>query len=1532
VSSKISSLVIAILITLTATQQVLCAGLTVFGPEDFETSEWHFKLARRTFSVDDPGDGIIKVTKTDSEKVPDGGFLIFNFRLIPLRKFFTGDDLVFEKDVPIKSYNRMLIFFRGAPGTSIQISVSNEEVQIPPPEVTVAADPLCIMIGEASVLAWETSYADTVSIDNGIGAVAQNGSLEVMPQETTTYNVVAAGSGGVSSDSVTITVTMLPPEVEIIAYPETIVAGQITTLSWTSSWADSCVIEPDIGVAGTEGSLDVAPEETTTYSIVAESSEGTATDSVTVIVTTPEPEVYISVEPDTVVSGEEALLTWSSEHADSCIIEPDIGAVYLNGSTIITPVETTTYEITAIGPGGTQTAATTVFVPDPPTAEITADPEIILIGDSTELTWTTTNADTVSIDNDIGDVQENGTIIVSPEETTTYTLTAEGQGGTISAEVTVTVNYPLPTVSIQAEPATIQFGESVTLTWSSTNTFFAIIDNGIGDVSVNGSITVTPAETISYTITVTGAGGTRSAGVLVTVVDSSAPPEVSISADPESVTPGGLATLSWTSVNAESVYIDNDIGSVSKNGSVSVSLNHTTSYTISATGPSGSASADVIAMVIGNPEPQSEGSFGKQYEDIIPADATVESYDENRLSIITGLVQNTDGTPIQDVDVIIHDHPEYGTVKTDVVGRFSIPVEGGSVITVKYTKQGLISTHRKVHVPWNDIAITETVQMIAEDPISTNVTFDGNPETVVTHQGTDITDEFGTRSCTMVFTGDNKAFLVDENGSDVHELTTITTCSTEYTTPESMPAKLPPTSAYTYCVELSVDGAERVRFDKPVTSYVNNFLGFDVGEIVPVGSYDRDRGVWIPEDNGVVVGLLDTDSDGVVDALDADGDGQPDDLDESGSFSDEVTGLDNPLSYKPGNTYWRFQATHFTPWDCNWASGAILVSLPNPDGVPIADQQTEEPCETPCGSHVDDRGRILHEDISIPGTDMTLHYASNRAKGYETVIDVPASGENVPDTLKRILVQVSVSGRTFEKAFDPLPNQKAIFVWDGLDHLGKRVKKPAFAHIKIGFVYDAIYYSADGISFKAFGRLGTEITGIRARFQIVLWKRDMIPVTPSYAVLSNEIAEGWAMSSNHSLNLLDLSTLYKGDGTKLQNNLSIIQTVAGIGDSGYSGDGGPATEALFFSPSGIAIDATGNLFIADTYNHRIRKIDKDGIITTLAGTGSFFDGFQEGALATEVHLAQPEYVTTDPEGNLYVTNYARVYKINPSGVITTFAGKYPQSFSGDGGPATEAGFNEVQGIAADAYGSLYIADYYNNRIRKVDPDGIITTFAGTGEDGYSGDEGPATEAGVKSPRDIVVDVDGNIYIASDNRIRKIDTSGIITTIAGTGEFGDPSGDGGPAIEAIVYPFNLAIDAKGNFYFSNVVNASIRKVDTSGIITTVAGTGEVGNSGDGDPAILAKVFARGLAIDNSGNIVFTTDDYNSIRKVGPASLFSGVTEIGDIPFADASGLVYIMDSTSSHKKTIDLETQQTLYTFSPVMTLKPSNCQCPPLLS
>ena len=1176
----------------------------------------------------------------------------------------------------------------------------------------------------------------------------------------------------------------------------------------------------------------------------------------------------------------------------------------------------------------------------PPEVSFSADPQTITLGESSTLSWNVIDADTINIDPGIGSVDPSGSYEVFPTETTTYTLTAVGPGGTTTENVTVSVNIPLPTVNISADPEAISLGESSTLTWSSTHAETCVIEPGIGSVDVNGSISVSPTETTMYTITVTGPGGTASTEVTITVTDPNAPPTVIMTPASASISQGESITLTWNSERTQSAFIDNGVGSVPVNGSTTVSPDHTTTYTITVTGPTGSNSAKAMIQVMGNPAPLPEGSFGQQYEDLIPADSTVDEYDTKRFSLITGLVRSIDDSPISDVSVTLHGHPEYGTVLTDAQGRFSLPIEGGTTLTVVYEKDGFITAHRKVYVPWNDIAVAETIRMIAQDPIATAVTFDGNPDTVVTHQSTEVSDEFGSRSATMVFTGDNHAYLVDENGNDIHELTTITTRATEYTTPESMPAVLPPNSAFTYCSELSVDGAQRVRFDKPVIMWVDNFLGFDVGEIVPVGYYDRDRGVWVPEKNGRVVKLLDINSDGIVDAVDSNGDDQPDDLNGNGIFSDEVKGLEDPQNYQPASTYWRVSVDHFTPHDINWAYRTIasLSPLipqgpessisPNPDGMPTSDtaapkESIKLPDNIKClNSYVKNRSRIFHEDVHIPGTDTTLHYAGDRVNGFHYGITIPSSGESVPNGLKRIIVKAEIAGRTFEQILDPLPNQKTEFAWDGLDNLGRKVKSVTTAKVNIGFVYDAVYTVPFDDLLQAFAIVGQDVTSILTRQAVTLWKKSDLIVSIPPNKTHGTLAEGWTLSSHHQVSPMNPSLLHKGDGTIIKNNVRIIKTVAGNGSFVFSGDGGLATDAGL-APGKVAVDSSGNIYITDHLNDCIRKVDTIGIITTVAGNGS--PGFSgDGGLATNASLNHHSGVAVDNLGNIYIADQLnhRIRKVDTNGVITTIAGSGESGFNaggfgGDGGLATDASLNLPKDVAVDDAGNIYIADSSNHRIRKVDTSGIITTVAGSNFWGFYGDGGSATDdrARLYLPSGVTVDSAGNIYIADtyNHRIRMVDTSGIIATVAGNG-IGWFSGDGGLATNAsLYYPSGVAVDITGNIYIADSFNNRIRMVDTSGIITTVAGEGTCCVfSGDDVPAVNASLSPKRVGVSITGNIYIPS--YGRILEVRLPSIFEASMAGGDIPFAEENGLGHIMSNSGLHKNTIDIDTGTVLREF------------------
>jgi sugar lactone lactonase YvrE len=350
----------------------------------------------------------------------------------------------------------------------------------------------------------------------------------------------------------------------------------------------------------------------------------------------------------------------------------------------------------------------------------------------------------------------------------------------------------------------------------------------------------------------------------------------------------------------------------------------------------------------------------------------------------------------------------------------------------------------------------------------------------------------------------------------------------------------------------------------------------------------------------------------------------------------------------------------------------------------------------------------------------------------------------------------------------------------------------------------------------------------------------------------------------------------------------VITTIAGNGTAAYGGDGGPATSARLRFPRGVAVDASGNIYIADTENHRIRKVinpGSSGIISTVAGNGQ--RGYSsDGVLATSAQLNYPIGIAVDALGNIYIADAEnnRIRKVtNPgsSGIISTVAGNGESGYSSDGVLATSARLNSPFGVAVDASGNVYIADAQNHRIRKVTnpgSSGMISTVAGNGESGYSSDGVLATSAQLNFPRGIVVDALGNIYIADtrNSRIRKVTnpgSSGIISTVAGNGESGY-SGDGELAILAqIGYPICVAVDGSGNIYFADALNNRIRKVTnpgSSGMISTVAGDGTASFSEDGVLAISAQLGAPpGLCLDALGNIYITDSFNHRVRKFGQA---------------------------------------------------------------
>jgi sugar lactone lactonase YvrE len=356
---------------------------------------------------------------------------------------------------------------------------------------------------------------------------------------------------------------------------------------------------------------------------------------------------------------------------------------------------------------------------------------------------------------------------------------------------------------------------------------------------------------------------------------------------------------------------------------------------------------------------------------------------------------------------------------------------------------------------------------------------------------------------------------------------------------------------------------------------------------------------------------------------------------------------------------------------------------------------------------------------------------------------------------------------------------------------------------------------------------------------------------------------------------LYIADTYNNRIRKVATN-GVITTLAGNGNEGYSGDGGAASAASLFLPGGVALDATGNLYIADTYNNRIRKVATNNIITTFAGTNIPLNGIA----ATNASLYLPTGVATDASGNIYIAdtyNY-RIREVASGCIITNIAGNGVAGYSGNGGAATNASLNFATSVALDALGNLYIADSQNNRIRKVATNGIITTVAGNGNYGYSGDGVAATGTDLAYPCGVASDAVGDLYIADtfNNRIRMVGTNGEITTVAGNGTLGF-TGNGVAATSAeLSSPYGVALDAFGNLYIADAANHAVREVALNGIIRTVAGNGTAGFSGDGGLATNATLnFPEGVVVDGAGNLYIADHNNGRIRMVATSGIITTV---------------------------------------------------------
>jgi RHS repeat-associated protein len=865
-----------------------------------------------------------------------------------------------------------------------------------------------------------------------------------------------------------------------------------------------------------------------------------------------------------------------------------------------------------------------------------------------------------------------------------------------------------------------------------------------------------------------------------------------------------------------------------------------------------------------------------------------------RVAVLRGRVTGEDGQGLGGVRVTVVGHAEDGHTDTRADGGYDIAVNGGGTVTLEFERQGFIPAQRSVPAPWEDYADVDPLTLIAYDHRSTLID-PGAAGAFAVARGTTHTDADGTRTQTLLFPhGVQATMTVDGVATPVAAPFRVR--ATEFTVgPDGvrrMAAQLPPSTGYTYMTELSIDqavaaGAGQVTFSAPVISYVDDFIGLPAGELVPNGSYDRGDGRWVGAGDGVVAQVVSI-TGGEAD-LDLAGDGaaHPELYARFG-----ITGAERATLaglYPPGAKLWRMVVRHFTIWDHNLPYGPSSDAVA-PNGGPPAGGCTSllQLCMGPC-----DKGSVIHcttqelgESEPVDGTPFRLTYLSGAMPGAAAVhrtITIPLDSTLPPASagLQAVEVEIRIAGRAVDKEFpvaDLTPGERYTYVWDGLDAYGRPVVGGVTAHVRVGFEYQAVYQQAVGTlpgvpavpggelpssSWAMFSGFGLDAS--RSDLTYTVWAdADVGLLAPAPGPI-----DGWGLSVLDSYDPQS-HTLLTGDGqtgTATPAVLDVLDTLAGIGVGGFSGDGGPGTSAALYAPRGIAAAPDGAIVIADSDNNRVRRVSAAGTITTIAGTGVY--GFAgDGGAATAARLSQPRDVAVAADGSVYIadTGANRIRRISSGGTISTVAGGgAPADGLGDGGAATSARLSAPMGVAVAPDGAVYVADTGHDRVRLIGTGGVIATVAGTGSPGFSGDGGAALSAKLRGPRGVAVDREGDVLIAdTDNdRVRRVALDGIIDTLAGGGAAATGIGDGGPAETArLSRPEKVTASPAGAVLIADTGDSRVREVGTDGIISTVAGGGTA-LAADGLSAAAAQLDYHslpsgpaGVAVQADGRIAFS----------------------------------------------------------------------------
>jgi RHS repeat-associated protein len=874
---------------------------------------------------------------------------------------------------------------------------------------------------------------------------------------------------------------------------------------------------------------------------------------------------------------------------------------------------------------------------------------------------------------------------------------------------------------------------------------------------------------------------------------------------------------------------------------------------------------------------------------------------DERVAVIRGRVTARDGSPLPGARVCILGRPELGETLSRIDGMFDLAVNGGGALTVVYEKSGYLSSQRTVNVPWLDFVWTPEVALVQADAAVTVVDL-ASPRLQVA-RGSAVTDRDGTRQATLLFPAGTTASLVLPDGT-TRPAMTLRVRATEYTIgargPQAMPATLPPNVAYTYCVDLQADeaaaaGATSVLFSKPVSLYFENYLGVAPGTHIPLAAYDSSRARWMPEDDGRVVRILSI-TGGAAD-LDTNGDGLADDATRLAALGiDDAERQQLASLYTAGQTVWRLRAPHFTPYDANFS-----LRLPGDAAEPDLSMSTASNLNESChvrGSIIDCENQTLGEVVPITGSPFSLIYNSGRVLGraVRRGVDVDV---RVPPSAASSSTTITVAGQqlTFQNGAGNTTNH---FDWDGRDAYGRQLTGSVPLHVDASASYPLRYAYPTSTNPRTWASFpnGNLIDGVpRPDVLVPLIATSSLNLGDAHTAGES----GWMLDAQQHYDPAQRA-LYSGTGTqRTADDLAdvIVRRMVGSGGCCYNGENVAASTAKLSFPAGMKITADGSIYLAEA--RRVRKVTPDGLVQTIAGNGTCcYSGDGGPATLAQVNIAD---MAVGPDGAVYIADYSSRLRMVKDGIITTIAGDGSSGVSGDGGPASAA-HTSPQGVAVASDGTIYLAEYGGGLIRRITPDGRINSYLPAG----------ITRGLSVGPNDELYFTDftaGQVYRAT--------REGRVERIAGRSDCGADFivGDGGKATEACLHgPWYATADRNGTVFVAEQAGARVRAITPDGIIRTVAGNGQTRRARLADvlPATSSVLDAPfGIAVHPNGMVYFTDWDLDVIWRIEPK--LPGSTAGGDMLIPSEDGATVSVFRGSRHLRTVDAVTSVTLLSFA-----------------